>query len=153
VGLSIPPGIQPAPVVRVDQSYENTFELRTLKMIARTNNHIAYQSNKEILFLISLTDRRVLSNQEVLKIIKQLRAGSGGLVGTAALLGLMILIFSMSEGFVPHPVDPGWRLNRPNPFQPPSGPHKFPPYYEFFSPRRTPGSTLEINRPTAMPHQ
>ena len=39
-------------------------------------------------------------------------------------------------------VTPGWGLDRPNQFQPPSAPHKFPP-----------SSTLEINRPTAMPHE
>jgi len=43
MGLSI----LPAPVVRVEPSYEDTFELRTPKIIARTNNRIAYKSNRE----------------------------------------------------------------------------------------------------------
>ena len=77
MGLSRPP----TSVVRVQPSYEDTFELRTPKIIARTNNRIAYKSNREILLLIYLTDPRISSNQQVLKIVKKLRGGSwGGLV-------------------------------------------------------------------------
>ncbi len=50
--LSVPP----TQIIRVQSSYEDRFELRTLKIIARTNNHIASESQKEILFLIHLTD-------------------------------------------------------------------------------------------------
>ena len=54
-----------------------------------------------------LTDPRLSSNQEVLKLVKELRGGSWGLVGTAAVIGLMILIFSMGEVFVPNNPNPG----------------------------------------------
>lgn len=53
-----------------------------------------------------LTDPRVSSNQEVLKLVKELRGESWSLLGTAALVGLIVLIFSMGEGFV---------FNNPNP--------------------------------------
>lgn len=33
--------------------------------------------------------------------------------------------------------DIGWGLDRPNPLQPPSGQHRFPPYYDSFLPRGT----------------
>ena len=84
-----------------------------------------------------LTDPRLSSNQEVLKLVKELRGGSYGLLGTAAFLGLIILIFSMGEGFVPNNLNPGWGLNRPNPFQPPAADHRYPPSYDLFFPRRT----------------
>ena len=57
---------------------------------------------------------------------------------------------------MPGAANPGWELNRLNFFQPPIGPHKFTPYREIFSSGRTPScptSTLEINRPSAIPHQ
>ena len=67
-----------------------------------------------------LNDPRISSNQEVLKLVKELR------VGTAAFLGLIILIFSMGEGFVPNNLNPGWGLERPNRFQLPSSDHRYP---------------------------
>ena len=67
-------------------------------MIARKKDLIAYKSPKEILVL--------------------------GFVGTAAFLGLIILIYSTQAGFVPNNPDPGWGLNRPDPFQSPGGPPK-----------------------------
>jgi hypothetical protein len=70
-----------------------------------------------------LTDPRLSSNQQVLELVKDLRGGSLGLIGTAAFLVVIILIFSISKGFVPYPVDPGWGLNRP--------------YYDLFLPKRT----------------
>lgn len=89
------------------------------------------------MFLMYLTDPRLLSNQQVLKLVKELRGGSWGLLGTAAFLGLMILIFSMGEGFVSNNPNSGWGLDRPNPFQPPTAEHRYPPYYDLFFPRRT----------------
>ena len=110
MGLSIPL----APVVRVQPSYEDTFELRTPKIIARTNNRIAYKSNKEILLLIYLTDPRISSNQQVLKIVNELRGGSRAeLLGSAVFFGLLYVIWILSgttESFVAPPVNPGWGL-------------------------------------------
>ena len=153
MGLSIRP--TPTPVVRVQPSYQHDSKVQIAKLIPRKKDLIVYKSPKEILFLMYLTDPRLSSNQEVLKLVKELRGGSWGVVGTAALIAVMILIFSIGEGFVPNP---GWGLDRPNPFQPPTADHRYPPAYDLFFPRRTPscprpGSTLQINRPTAMPHQ
>jgi len=133
MGLSVPP----AEMERILPSFEHPSKMTVPKVIARKTDRISYKSNKEILFLMYFTDRRLSSNQQVLKTIKVLRGGNWGLIGTTALLGLMILIFSMSEGFVPHPVDAGWGLGRQDPFQPPSAPYIFPPYYDFFLPQRT----------------
>ncbi len=142
----------------VQPSSQHDSKVQIAKVIPRKKDLIVYKSPKEILFLMYLTDPRLSSNQEVLKLVKELRGGSWGLVGTAALLGLIILIFSMGEGFVPNNPNPGWGLDRPNPFQPPTAEHRYPPAYDLFFPRRTPGcprpgSTLQINRPTAMPHE
>jgi hypothetical protein len=135
IGLSMPS----APVVRVQPSFEDSLKKPEFaKLIPRKPDRISYKyfsrSKEELLLLIYATDPRLASNQQILKLVKDLRGGSWGLVGTAALLGFMILIFSIGEGFVPNP---GWGLDRPNPFQPPSAPHKFPPYYDFLFPRRT----------------
>jgi hypothetical protein len=84
-----------------------------------------------------LNDPRISSNQEVLKLVKELRVGSWGLLGTAAFLGLIILIFSMEEGFVPNNLNLGWGLERSNRFQPPASDHRYPPYYDLFFSRKT----------------
>jgi hypothetical protein len=127
----------PKPTVRVQPSYQHDSKVEIAKVILRKKDLIAYKSPKEILFLMYLTDPRLSSNQQVLELVKDLRGGSLGLIGTAAFLVVIILIFSMSKGFVPYPVDPGGGLNRPNPFQPPTAEHKYSPYYDLFLPRRT----------------
>ena len=148
IGLNVPP----AAMERVLPSFEHPSELKIAKVIRRKTNRISQFSNKEILFLMYFTDPQVSSNQQVLNTIKELRGGSWG---TVIFIGVIILILSLSQGagFVPNNQNPGWGLDRPNPFQPPSAPHNFPPYYDFFFPRRTPSSTLTITRPTTMPHQ
>ena len=95
-----------APVVRVQPSYPHDSKVQIAKVIARKKDLIVSKSPKEILFLMYLNDPRLSSNQEVLKLVKKLRGGSWGLLETAAFLGLIILIFSMREGFV---------FNNPNP--------------------------------------
>jgi hypothetical protein len=128
IGLSMPP----APVVRVQPSYQHDSKVQIAKVIPRKKDLIVYKSPKEILFLMYLTDPRISSNQEVLKLVKKLRGESWGLVGTAAFLGLIILIFSMGEGFVPNNLNPSWGLDKPNPFQPPTVEYRYPPYYDLF---------------------
>ena len=112
-----------------------------------------------------MMDEQFLRNREVSKVIRKVRGGSltTALIVNAIFLSVVYGIWLLGGGakdFVPNGANPGWELNRPNPFQPPSDPHKFPPYREIFSPRRTPScssagspSTLEINRPNAVPHQ
>ena len=75
------------------------------------------------MFLIYLTDSKISSNQEVLKLVKELRGESLGLIGAAAVLGLIVLLFSVGEGFIYNIPNSGWGLNRPNPFQPPTVEH------------------------------
>jgi hypothetical protein len=43
----------------------------------------------------------------------------------------------MGEGFFSNNPNPGWGLDRPNPFQPPTAEHRYPLYYDLFFPRRT----------------
>ena len=154
IDLTLPP----TPVVILQPSSQPDSEVQIAKVITRKKDLIVYKSPKEILFLMYLTDPRLSSNQEVLKLVKELRGGSWGLVGTAVLLRLIILIFAMGEGFVPNNPNPGWVLDRPNPFQPPTVEHRYPPAYDLFFPQRTPGcprpgSTLQINQSTPMAHE
>ena len=126
-------------VVRVQPSFEDSLKKPEFaKLIPRKHDRISYKyfskSKEELLLLIYATDPRLASNQQILKLVKNLRGGSWGLGGTAALLGFMILIFSIGEGFVPNP---GWGLDRPNPFQPPTSKQRYPPFYDFLFPRRT----------------
>ena len=124
-------------MVRVQLSYQYDSKVEIAKVIPRKKDLIVYKSPKEILFLMYLNDPRISSNQEVLKLVKELRGGSWGLLGTAAFLGLIILIFSMGECFVPNNLNPDWGLERPNPFQLPASDHRYPPYYDLFFPSKT----------------
>ena len=73
----------PAPVVRVQPSYQYDSKIQIAKVIPRKKDLIVYKSPKEILFLMYLNDPRISLNQEVLKLVKELRGGSWGLLGTA----------------------------------------------------------------------
>ncbi len=109
IGLSIPP----APVIRVRPIYQHNSKVKRAKLIARKKDLIAYKSPKEMLFLMYLTDPRLSSNQQVLELVKELRGGSWGLVGTTAFLGLIVLILSMGEGFQVPIVHPNGVVHRP----------------------------------------
>lgn len=53
---------------------------------------------------------------------------------------MIILVFSMGEGFVLNNLKPGWGLDQPNPFQLPQAATadiRYPPIYDLLSPRRT----------------
>ena len=127
----------PTPVVRVQPSYQYDSKVQIAKLIPRKKDLIAYKSPKEILFLMYLTDPIISSNQEVLKLVKELRGGSWGLIETAVVVGLIILILSMGEAFIPTNPNLGWGLDRQNPFQPPTSEHRYPPYYDLFFPKGT----------------
>jgi hypothetical protein len=110
-----------APVVRVQPSFEHSLKKPEIsKLVPRKPDPISYKyffkSKEELLLLIYPTDPRLASNQQILKLVKELRGGGWGLLGTAAFLGLIILIFLMGEGFVTNNPNPGWGLDRPNPF-------------------------------------
>ena len=59
-------------MIRVQPGYQNDLKDR----ITRRKDRIVYKSSKEILFLIYLTDPIISSNQEVLKLMKELRKGN-----------------------------------------------------------------------------
>ena len=69
IGLALPP----TPVIRVQPSYQYDSNVQIAKVIPIKKGLIDYKSPKEILFLIYLTDPRLSSNQEVLKLVKELR--------------------------------------------------------------------------------
>jgi hypothetical protein len=138
VGLPMPL----VPVVRVQPSFEDSLKNPDIaKLVSSKPDRISYKyfskSKEELLLLIYATDPRLGSNQEVLKLVTVLRGGSWVILGTAAVLGLIILIFSMGKGFIPTNPNPGWGLDRPNPFQPPTAEHRYPPYYDLFLPKGT----------------
>ena len=72
IGLTMPPD----PVVRVQPSYQYDYNVQIAKVIPRKKDLIVYKSPKKILFLMYLTDPRISSNQEVLKLVRELRGGS-----------------------------------------------------------------------------
>jgi len=141
IGLNMPP----APMVRFQQtSYQDRFQLRTLKIIAGPNNRITYNTyklNGERLVLIYLTDPVLSSNPRILRIVNQVRGGSGdwGLFSVLLALGIAIVILSASAatGAFIAPPPAGWGLADRNPFQPPGGTHNYPPAYDLLQPRRT----------------
>jgi len=101
VGLPMPS----ASVVRVGPSFEYSLKKPELaKLVPRKPDRISYKyfsrSKQELLLLIYATDPRLASNQQILKLVKKFRGGSWDLLGTAAFLGLIILIFSTGQGFV-----------------------------------------------------
>lgn len=145
IGLSIPP----VPMVRVQPSYQKA--LRTPIMVPNCIDSNSIRLNKKILLLIYFTDTKIYSNnpvlnEQILKVIKELRGGTlMSVLLAGALIGMVIMVFTigMSDSvFVRPSVGQGWGLERPNVSVP-------PPYYY----QRRPGSTLEVNRPPAMPNE
>ena len=105
-------------MVRVQPSFEDLLKKPEFaKLIPHKSERISYKyfsrSKEEILLSIYATDPRIASNQQILKLVKDLHGSRWDLVGNAALLGFMILILSIGEGFVPNP---GCALDRPNLF-------------------------------------
>nr|WPV76468.1 hypothetical protein [Naviculales sp.] len=111
-----------APIMRLDPRNTYTNVGRSgISIYGRKQDKILFLRNRELPLFIYMIDERLIRNQEFSELIKELRGGSWDLVGTAALLVLMILIFSILK-----PVHQGWGFDRPTPFQPSS---RFPPYY------------------------
>lgn len=162
IGLSIPtPSItRITKLIRQESIYNYASEIEATKIFAKVNNRVTNRPPKEIIFLMYLTDPKISSNQQLLSVVQQLRGGSWGVV--FGVLGTIMLILKVSEGFVVtppinHPVD-----GRANPFQPNQFVERQPPGNPLFRPTKTIGSTgsqfrhpslLQIERPTAMPHQ
>lgn len=154
IGLSLPIG----PVVIVQPNYKDTYEMEVAPTVSPKLDKITFIKYRELPVCIYTMDERFLKTSEASKLINKIRGG--GLIEAAAALVLIFVIWKIVgvgiEGFVLP--NPGRGVDRPNPFQPPTAEHRYPPAYDLFFPRRTPGypkpgSTLQINRPTTMPHQ
>jgi hypothetical protein len=90
----------PTPRVKVQPSYRHVFKVEIEKILPTKKDLIAYKSPEEIFFLMCLTGPRLSSNQQILELVKDLRGGNLGIIGTTPFLVVIILIFSMTEGFV-----------------------------------------------------
>jgi hypothetical protein len=75
---------------RVQPSYQHDFKVEIAKVIPRKKDLIFYKSPKEILSLMYLTDPRLSLNQQVLKLVKDLRGGNFGAIGSVALIVMII---------------------------------------------------------------
>jgi hypothetical protein len=114
IGVSIPPPSLP-PMERLLPSSPNQWQMPISKTRLIKRDLISFKSNTDVLLLIYLTDPRLSSNSEILKIVNNLRGGSWKmtLVGNAVLvlvLGLVWLVNSAAGGFITPPSDPGWNL-------------------------------------------
>ena len=147
-----------APVVRVQPNYKDTYEMKVAPTVSPKLDKITFIKSRELPVCIYMMDERFLKTSGTIKLINKIRGG--GLVEAATALVVIVVMWQILgvgiEGFVLP--NPGWGVDRPNPFQPPGGHLRYPPVYDLFSPRRTPGcprpgSTLEITRPSSMPHQ
>jgi hypothetical protein len=156
IGLSMPP----TPVVKVQPNYKDTYETKVAPTASPKLDKITFIKYRELPVCIYMMDERFLKTSETSKLINKIRGG--GLIEAATALVVIVAMWQILgvgiEGFVLNNPNPGWGVDRPNPFQPPGGHLRYPPVYELFFPRRTPGctrpgSTLQINRPTAMPYE
>ena len=155
IGLSMPP----VTVVRVQPNYKDTYEMKVAPTVSPKLDKITFIKYRELPVCIYMMDERFLKTSGTIKLINKIRGG-GFIEATAALVLMFVLwqIMGVGESFVLNNPNPGWVVDRPNPFQPPGSHLRYPPAYDFFAPRRTPGcprpgSTLEITRPSSMPHQ
>lgn len=151
------------PIMRINNRIRSTKVVRSnARLDLSKEDEIIFVKSRELPLCIYLMDDQFLVNPKVSKLIKKHRGGSWTttLIVNVILLSLLYgirIIGKGAQGFVPDAANPVWGLNRPNPFQPPSRPPRFPPYYEFL-PSGTPGSpsrgsTLKVLRPSAVPHQ
>lgn len=153
MGSSIPP----TPVVRVQPNYKHTYEMKVAPTVSPKLDKITFIKYRELPVCIYMMDERFLKTSGARKLINKIRGGS--LIESAAALVVVVVIWQIMgvgiEGFVRNNTNPGWGVDRPNPFQPQGGHLRYPPVYDLFFPRRTTnsGSTLQITRPTAMPHE
>lgn len=101
---------------------------------------ISFSKYRELPVCIYMMDERFLKTSEASKLINKIRGGN--LFEAAAALVVIVVIWQIMgvgiDGFVLP--NPGWGVDRPNPFQPPGGHLRYPPVYNLFSPPRTAGS-------------
>jgi hypothetical protein len=154
-GIGVSPIRSSAP--EIHRSARQTVRQHALTVSPKLDK-ITFIKFRQLPVCIYMMDERFLKTSEATKLVNKIRGGS--LIEAAAALVVIVVIWQTVgvgiEGFVLP--NPGWAVDRPNPFQPPGGHLRYPTVYDLFFPRRTPGcprpgSTLQINRPTAMPHQ
>lgn len=129
----------PAPVVRVQPNYKHTYEMKVASTVSPKLDKITFIKYRELPVCIYMMDEIFLKTAETSKLINKIRGG--GLIEAATALVVIVVMWQILgvgiEGFVPNNLNPGWGLDRPNPFQPPTAEHRYPPYYDLFLPRRT----------------
>nr|UZC30166.1 hypothetical protein [Entomoneis sp.] len=135
IGLLTPP----TPVVRVQPNYKDTYETKVAPTVSPKLDKITFIKYRELPVCIYMMDERFLKTSATSKLINKIRGE--GLVEAATALVVIVVMWQILgagiEGFV-FP-NPGWGVDRPNPFQPPGGHIRYPPVYDLFSPRRSPG--------------
>lgn len=120
IGLSLPP----SQIVRVHKpSYDYRSEIKIAKIVSPKLDKITFIKSRELPICIYMMDERFLKTSETSKLIKKLRGG--GLIEAATALVVIVIMWQILgvriEGFVLNNPNPGWGVDRPNPFQPPGG--------------------------------
>jgi hypothetical protein len=149
IGLSLPPNA----IVKVNPSLEDYSRKPTIVKIVPSKFDPFFFRSKLLLAMYA-SNPKLASNPELLKLMNELRGGSWSVAGNLLFFAIMFLIIKLaSEGFVINAPAPGGVIDRPNPFQPPSGVHHYPPIVELFKGRgvcykdRPGGSGIGIRQP------
>ena len=121
IGLSVLPQ---APIVILDtrNSYTNVGRSR-ISIHGRKQDKVLFLRNRDLPPFVYVVDERFIRNNEVRKLIKQLRGGSlTGILGSTVFFAMLYTIWVLSggaEGFVTRRVNPGWGLQNNNIYNPP----------------------------------
>lgn len=148
IGLSV----RPTPMIRVQANYKHTYEVKIAPTVSPKLDKIIFIKYEQLPVGVGIymMDGRFVKTSETSKVINKIRGG--GLIEAATALVLIVVMWQILggiQGFVLP--NPGWGVDRLNPFQPTGG-LRYPPVYDLLTPAR-PGSTLQVTRPTAMPHE
>lgn len=118
-------GLTPMPqdhIMRLDTRNSDTNVGRSgIPIHVGKQDKVIFLINGELPAFIYLMDDRFLKNQEVIKVIKELRGGSWSipLIGNIIFLGVFFSIWILAESFVvPAQPNPGWGLGN-NLYEPP----------------------------------
>lgn len=113
-------------IERVVPNYNHKSLMKT--KVFETN---VYNFYPQSLFLLSVQDPRVFSNESVLKLIKDLRGGQHIAISALLFMAFVFTILSTSQGFL---TPPGWGLPNPAPapIARPANGGNFPPIFDLF---------------------
>nr|WAJ48232.1 hypothetical protein DMDDKFKA_00011 [Haslea ostrearia] len=140
IGLSLPP----TPVVKVQPNYKHTYKMKVAPTVNPRLDKILMLSTNRMIPLIYLNSHYCYINDHSLK---KLRAGDLSGTLTVVTIGVVVYLICQLSG-----VDAFVILRELGTLNAPTV-VEFNPTYAQPSSRTVPGSALEINRPTAMPHQ